>query len=78
MSSCSDYVAKAKFREIREQLLMAEAAIGEHGDTAAGRQEFGEPAQARILEVVALILQFVLSDGQPQQRCGAAVAGDQV
>src|ERR1700689_5106598 len=74
----ADHVAKAKFREKGEQRLITEAAIGEDGDAAAGGHQFGQPPEARILEIVAVTLQFVLPDGQPQQRGRAAMAGDQV
>ena len=71
----ADHVAKAKFREKGEQLLITEAAISEYGDAAVGEYEFGQPPQARILEIVAVKLQFVLPDGQPQQRGRATMAG---
>ena len=47
-----DHVAEAQFARKGEQLLIAEAAIGEDGDVAAGGHEFGQPPQARILSMV--------------------------
>ena len=73
----ADDVAEAQFAQEGEQLLIAEAAIGQDRDPAAGGHEFGQAPQAGILEVVALVLQFVLPDAQPQQRRRAAMAGDQ-
>jgi len=61
----------------REQLLVAEAAIGQDGDPAAGWHEFGQAMQAGVLEVVALLREFVLPDAEPLQGRRAAVAGDQ-
>jgi len=43
-----------------------------------GGQEFGQPPQARILEIVALLRKFVLPDREPYQGRGAALPGDQV
>jgi hypothetical protein len=74
----ADHVGKAKFRQKAKQFLIAEAAIGEDGDAASGRHELGQSRQTGILEIVAVILQFILPDGQPQQWRGAAMAGDQV
>jgi hypothetical protein len=37
-----------------------------------------QPGQAQILEIVALILQFILVDGQPKQWCGSPVARDEM
>ena len=56
----ADHVAEAEFREKGEQLLIAETAIGENGDAAAGGCEFGQTPQTRILEIVALFRQLVL------------------
>src|SRR3978361_2166566 len=58
----ADHVAEAEFRKKGEQLLIAEAAIGKNGDAAAGGYEFGQTAQTRILEIVALFRQLVLPD----------------
>lgn len=52
----ADHVAKAQARQIGEQLLITEATIGQDGDAAAGGHEFGQPPQAGILEIVALVL----------------------
>src|SRR4051812_10063650 len=57
-----DHVAEAEFRKKGEQLLIAEPAIGENGDAAAGGCELGQTPQARILEIIALLLQLVLPD----------------
>ena len=56
----ADDVVKAEFAEEREQLLIAEAAIGQDGDPAAGRDEVGQTVQAGIFEGVALLRELVL------------------
>jgi hypothetical protein len=67
-----------QLRQEGEQLVVAEAAIGEEGDLAPRRENLGEPHQAGILVGVALVREFVLPHRQPQQWRGAALAGDQM
>jgi hypothetical protein len=74
----ADDVAEAQLGQEGEQLVVAEAVIGEEGDLAPRRENLGEPHQAGILVVVALIREFVLPHRQPQQWRGAALAGDQM
>ena len=45
--------------------------------TPSGSQRL-QAGQAQVLEIVALVLQFVLVDGQPEERRGPAVAGDEM
>ena len=73
-----DDVGEAQRLEIGEQLGVGEAAIGEDRYAHALGQGLAQPDQAEVLEVVALARQFVLIDGQPQQRRRAPVGGDQV
>jgi hypothetical protein len=73
----ADHVAEAQLGQEGEQLLVAEATIGQDGDPASGRHEFRQATQAGVLEVVALLGEFVLPDADPQQRRRAAMAGDQ-
>ena len=73
-----DDIVKAQFVEKGEQLDVAEAAIGQDRDDDALGQRLGEAEQAEVFVVVALILQFALEDGQPQQRRRPAVVGDEV
>jgi hypothetical protein len=63
---------------LREQLLIAEAAISKNCDAAASGHEFGEPAQTRILKIITPILDLILPDAEPKQRCRTAMAGDQM
>jgi hypothetical protein len=56
----ADHVAEAQRGQEGEQLLIAEAAVGRDGHAATGGEQFGEAAQAGILETVALLRQFVL------------------
>ena len=44
--------------------------------TPSGSSAFRPKAQ--VLEIVALVLQFVLVDGQPKERRGSSVRGDQM
>ena len=50
-------IGKAKIGEIGEQLVVAEAAIGQYGHPATGRDNLRQTPQTGILDVVALILQ---------------------
>ena len=74
----ADDVSKAQALQELEQLDVAEAAVGQdrHGH-ALGQQRL-QPGQAQVLEIVALVLQFVLVDGQPEERRGSSVAGDEM
>ena len=73
----ADDVAEAQLAQEGEQLLVAEAAVGQDRHPAAGRHEFGQAAQAGVLVVVAPGRNLLLPEAQPQQRRGAAVAGYQ-
>src|SRR4051812_44320970 len=73
----ADHVAEAELGQEGEQLLIAEAAIGQDGDPAATRDEVGQAAQAGIFEVVALLRELVLPDADPEQRRRAAMTTDQ-
>lgn len=68
----ADDVGEAKIAEVCEQLVIAEAAIGEDGDTATRWHDLGQAYQAGILEGVALLRQFLFPHRQPQQRCRPA------
>ena len=74
----ADDVSKAQAFQELEQFDVAEAAIGQdrHGH-ALGQQRL-QAGQAQVLEIVALVLQFVLVDGQPEERRGPSVAGDEM
>ena len=74
----ADDVAKAQALQEFEQLDVAEAAVGQDCDDHALGQELLQAGEAQVLEVVALVLQFVLVDGQPQERRGPSVAGDEM
>ncbi len=71
-------VSEAQALQEFEQLDVAEAAIGQdrHGH-ALGRQRL-QAGQAQVLEIIALVFQFVLVDGQPDERRGPSVAGDEM
>jgi hypothetical protein len=53
------------------------AAIGQDRHRHALGQHLLQAGQAEVFEVVALVLQFVLVDRQPQERRRPAVAGDE-
>ena len=71
-------VVEAEALQKREQLDVAEASIGQdrHGDALG--QALLQTGEAGVFEIVARILQFVLVDGEPDQRRGPPVAGDQM
>ena len=73
----ADDVAEAEAFEEFEQFDVAEAAIGQDRHRHALGQDRLQTRQAEVFEVVALGLQFVLVDRQPQERRRPAVAGDQ-
>jgi hypothetical protein len=73
-----DDVGEAQPLEIGEQLGVAEAAIGQDRHRDALGQNLSQTSKAEVLIVVALVFQFVLQDGQPQQRRRPAVVGDQI
>src|SRR5208337_3119376 len=56
----ADDVVKAQALQEREQLDVAEAAIGQDRHGQALGQELLQAGQAQVLEIVALVLQFVL------------------
>jgi hypothetical protein len=74
----ADGVVEAEIGQEREQLGVAEAAVGEDGHFDAVGQALLETVEAGVFEVVAGVLQFVLVDGEPDQRRGAAVAADEM
>ena len=63
-------VVEAKFVEVGKQLLVAEPTIGQDRDPASRRHQFGQPQQAGIFKVIALVLQFFFPHAQPSR--GAA------
>ena len=69
---------EAQFRQIIEQLAVAEAAVGEDRHRRLRRQHPGKAGETRILDVVPLARQFVLQHRQPQQRRRPAVPGHQI
>ena len=73
----ADDVAEAEAFEEFEQFDVAEAAIGQDRHRHALGQDRLQMRQAEVFEVVALVLQFVLVDRQPQERRRPAVARDQ-
>ncbi len=74
----ADDVAEAEAFEEFEQFDVAKAAIGQDRHRHALGQDRLQMRQAEVFEVVALVLQFVLVDRQPQERRRPAVAGDEV
>ena len=58
-------------------LVIAEAAIGQDGHPAAGREDLRQ-AQTGILDVVTLILQLVFTNRQPQQWHRPTMLGHQI
>ena len=73
----ADDVAETEAVEEFEQFDVAEAAIGQDRHRHALGQDRLQMRQAEVLEVVALVLQFVLVDRQPQERRRPAVTRDQ-
>ena len=57
--------------------MVAEAAIGHDPHTDLGGQDFGQAHQDLILVAVATVFQRRLVHGQPNQRRGPSVAGQQ-
>ena len=78
VSTKTNTKAETEAVEEFEQLDVAEAAIGQDRHGHARGQHLLQAGQAEVLEVVALVLQFVLVDRQPQERCRPAVARDEV
>jgi hypothetical protein len=62
-----DDIAEAEIIKKREQLMVAETPVGEDRDGTTGRNEFFQPPQAGILEVVPLLRQLLFPDCQPQR-----------
>ena len=58
-------VTKTERCQVCEQLVVAKAAVGQDGDGAVRWHKFLQPGQAGVLEVVALLRQFVLPDAHP-------------
>ena len=59
------------------ELVVAEAAIGHDAHPDIGGQDFGQAHQDLILVAVATVFQRRLVHGQPNQRRGPSVAGQQ-
>ena len=74
----ADDVVEAQVIQEGEQLVVAEAAVGEDRDGALRRHELLQPRQASVLEGVALLGEFFFPYRQPQQRSGASMRGHQV
>ena len=74
----ADDVSEAQALQELEQLDVAEAAIGQDRHRHALGQERLQARQAQVLEIVALVFQFVLVDGEPEERRGSSVAGDEM
>ena len=74
----ADDVAEAEPVEELEQLDVAEAPIGQDRHRHIFGKKRLQTAKAEVLEVVALVLQFILAHREPQERRRAAVAGDEV
>jgi hypothetical protein len=68
---------KPTFEEL-EQFDVAETAVGQDRRRRAFGQQRLQPRQAQVLEIVALVLQFVLVDGQPEERRRSAVTADEM
>jgi len=73
-----DDIAKAKIIKEFEQLVVAKAAVREDRHGTTGWHELLQSHEAGVLEIVALLRQFVLPDGQPQKRRRPAVPGHQI
>jgi len=73
----ADDVTEVEAFEEFEQFDVAEAAIGQDRHRHALGQDRLQTRQAEVFDVVALVLQFVLVDRQPQQRRRPAVAGEE-
>ena len=69
----TDDVAEPQRREKVEQLRIAEAAIRQDRDGDALGQTLRQMRKAEVLPIVPSALQFVLQDGEPQERRGASV-----
>jgi hypothetical protein len=74
----ADDVSKSQAFQELEQFDVAKAAIGQDRRGHALGQQRLQAGQAQVFEIVALVLQFVLVDGEPEQRRGPAVACDQM
>ena len=74
----ADDVAKAKALQKLEQLDVAKASVGQDRDGDALGEQFLQTGQAGVLEVIALVLQFVLVDGEPDERRSPSVVGGQM
>ena len=74
----ADDVSEAQALQELEQLDVAEGAIGQDRHRHALGQERLQARQAQVLEIVALVFQFVLVDGELEERRGPSVAGDEM
>ena len=73
----ADDVTEAEAFEEFEQFDVAEAAIGQDRHRHALGQDRLQTRQAEVFEAVALVLQFVFVDRQPQERRRPAVTRDE-
>jgi hypothetical protein len=74
----SDDVPKAKAHQKLEQLDVAKASVGQDRNDDALGQKGLQTGQASVLEVVAMVLQFVLVDCEPDERRDPSVVCDQM
>jgi hypothetical protein len=74
----ADNVFKMNAFQEFEQFDVAEPAVGQDRHRHALGQQRLQAGLARVLEIVAMVLQFVLVDGQPEQRRGPSVAGNEM
>ncbi|MGD0108915.1 MAG: hypothetical protein ABSC06_33525 [Rhodopila sp.] len=73
-----DDVGKAQIIEELEELMVAEAAVREDCHGTTGWHQLLQPHEACVLEIVALLRQFVFPDRQPQERRCPPMPGYQI
>src|SRR4249920_3083823 len=76
-AEADDVVEIQFFSQHLVKLLITEAAIGNDTYLDPCRQQFSKPHQHAMLIECAVVLERLLVDGQPNQRCRATVIGDQ-
>src|SRR5277367_2551931 len=69
---------KPKLSKNSNNLTSPSPRVGQDRHGHALRQQRLQAGQAQVFEIVALVLQFVLVDGQPKERRGPAVACDEM
>src|SRR5208282_5879488 len=75
-AEADDVVETQLFGQRPVELLVAEAAVGDHAHLDVGRQQFGQPDQQAMLVEAAVVLERALVDprvkpgDQPYQGCG--------